>query len=276
MTKVYPKEVFKSIRSYKDGNTKTFSVEALFSRDNKTSPLIPQAYSRLKLSIFEKTGGVNGNIRECEIEAVYIASKACVYKFLTDNKSENNVQVPFVAGIHKGKTPAEVLEECGDLEVLRKEKKFLKQNIERFPKNKEIIDSINKAAIAFKNGTPLNSKGAIKIYHSDSRSIGKEDENGMKKVYGIDITFFNGKFTVSINNCKAPVRTETNGSLRVQMAESINKKSLSFDLEWNEWIEAISKCKKTADSFDRYMFEKAWNEAEKLEKMQRENYSAAY
>ena len=221
MSKCYPKEVFSSIRSYKEGDTKTFSIEALFARDNKTSPLIPPAYSRLKLSIFEKNGGVNGNIRESEIESIYIASKACITKYLSATEEPGDIQTPFITGRHKGKTPAQVLEETGDLDILRSEKNFLKQNVDRFPKNKAIIDSINKAAIAFKNGTPIKSDGPISLYHSDSRSVGNSDENGMKRIYGIDITFFKGKFNVTIHNCKAPVDKEPNGSLRVRMRESI-------------------------------------------------------
>ena len=265
MAKCYPKEIFNSIRSYKEGDTKTFSIEALFSRGNKVSPLIPPAYSRLKLSIFEKNGGVNGNIRESEIEAIYIASKACVDKYLCAPAEVEETQVPFITGRNKGKTPAQVLEETGNLDILRSEKQFLKQNVDRFPKNKEIIDSIDRAAIAFKNGKPIKSKGALNIYHSDSRSVGKIDENGMKRIYGIDITFFKGKFNVTINNCKAPVDTEENGSLRVRMRESIEQKSLNFEMDWAEWIAAISKCNRAADSYDKCTFSYAWKEAEKLE-----------
>ena len=271
--KKYPKELFSSIRKYKDGQTKTFSVEGLFARGNEVAPLIPPGYSRLKVSIFANDGGVNGNIRETEIESIYEASKVCLSDCLFGSKNNESVQTPFFAGRNKGKTPAQVLLETNDLQVLREERKFLSQNADKFPRNKEVIKSIDEAAQLYKEGKLTDVGGSINIYHSDSRSIGKEDEEGMKKVYGIDINYFGGKFTIEINNYKAPVSVAENGSLRVKTGEGKDFKKMTFDMDWQEWIEVITKCKNTADAYNRATFRESWQQAERMETEEKQNFT---
>lgn len=265
MAKSYPKEIFNSIRSYKDGRFKTLSVEALLARDNKVSPLIPPRNSIFKISIFGNDGGVNGNIKEMEVDAIYNASLACINAYFTSDKKDEMEQVPFFAGRFKGKTPAQVILETKDLQVLRDEKAFLKQNLDKFPRNQELIDSINAAAIAYKNGELSEISSPTIIYHSELRPVGKTDDNGLKKVYGIDISYYKGKFQITINNYKAPVDVTDKGAFRVRGGEAVDNKTFSFDLDWNEWLSLIEKCKKTANNYDMLMFRKAWNEAEKLE-----------
>lgn len=273
----YPKEIFNSIKSYSDGTFKTFSTEAELSRaaisqpaDKLRSPLMPEPYSRFKVSIFGNDGGVNANIRESEIDGIYEMSIACINEVMSP-KEKAPAQVPFKMGTFAGKTPAQIILEKGSCDEVLKQKDFLSKNIAKFPANKAIIQSIDQAVKDFNAGTLSDTgSGGTEIFNTGvTRHIGKPDERGFKKVYGIKIVYFDKKFTITIINLKAPVATNEKGQTIVKLKEAEDKKTMSFDLSVNEYLSLICKARRMVELYEQYTFKACWEAADKIQQAER-------
>ncbi len=163
----------------------------------------------------------------------------------------------FNAGNLKGRTPVDVLinDEDGK-EVLNNQYKFLQKNLDKYPKNQELMDAIMEASSLEKEGklkqaTSQPIQGEFVIFDGGMKPlIRNKDKNGNSKVYEVKITCEfekNYPINVTVLNYFAPVEQKENGLLNVQK-NKMDKSSLVANTmaltigEWIHFIKSINRC----------------------------------
>lgn len=276
----YAKEIGKSLRP-----NAMFSVSAYFTvakADNDQRPLTvyDDRYSRFAITMVDGIKDknkqvVNGNIPVDYIEDVLARSKyafdsemasklAPQAKTASEGGNSPAYTVRMSSGYFKNKTPVEVLmADPGAVDQLRNQYKYLRENLSKYPRNKEQMDAIEEAVELLKNGklTGASAPAAsasivIPIYHAEARSlIRKPREDGMCPVYEVHIDWQTGaNFPVSVNvvNFYAPVKKLEGGRINpvVSQKDNATYHSVTYKLaEW-EWMNMCRAIKTSMHQFE--------------------------
>lgn len=250
-----PKECASIVRN------QTFIVENQLSQaecinGNEPLNIYHDNFARFKICIInsEKKSAFT-TIRVDELPAVFAKSKAvlnCVIMNQLNSAGKKEEQTAkaytqrFSAGYLKGKTPAQVLlEDTNGLDTLRSQYEFLKKNVERYPKNRELMTAIQEAVQLFKenrldmkkaDSTPASS---VELYNSGFRyNIRKQNSQGLYRIREMKIVWYLDKdypVSVEIRNYDAPIEKKPDGTVNVKAKERKNMNLNVFNMTIEEW-----------------------------------------
>ena len=282
----YPFEIATVIRQ-----NKTFCAEAKFSRETEDKPLtVFSEFSRFVLTIIQ-----NGKFVTCnvpldmleEVKAVTDEAKRIFYgkKEETAEKQSIAFTKRFFSGSLKGKTPVEVLREPNGRELLNNQYKWLKENISKFPKNKELMDAIVEASKLSEdeiNAHVANETScALTIMDVKCRPlVRKKREDGKCFCYEYNAVFDSTRsypVSLTVKNYYAPVKKTDKGLLNVELAQKDKASELvhEFSFTMSEWINFVNKMDMAVTAYYNAFFVQGMNLAGKADKENREAASKA-
>lgn len=262
---------------------KTFSVTNCLAKrelDEDSPMMIHSKFSRFKITIISDGKAISSNIRPEEVseiaETARMAFKLCMEKKLkqdvpteTPASSSKAFTVRFFSGKLKGKTPAEVLAEDPEnsKKVLNEQYTWLKENLQKYPKNKELMDAIVEASKLSQEDLKACAASApqgiaTELFNSGDRPLRrKKREDGLSPVYGTSVQFDSSKnypITVSVRNFYAPVMENENGTLNVQYSKKQDEKVYSFAMTASQWLDCTRTMEQQLDQFERMYFADAY------------------
>lgn len=169
--------------------------------------------------------------------------------------------VVITAGRLKGKTPAAVLLQDAEtnLPFLENQKKWLTQNLGRYPKNAVQIDAIDEALSLYHAGkldASANSAGPVseRIFGTGMRPLVRRTrKDGKSFVYEIEINWNGGTakpVEVKIKNYYAPVIKNEKGLLNVVGKEAADVVVNSFSMTYEEWCWAAHMLETNIRNFE--------------------------
>ena len=270
-------------------------------RQGTANPIEDIGYSRFVMTLVDKTKGKTvypfGNIPASEISYIKsIKDLALQQKVLgslaqtpsTDighNRPAGAYTATFQFGRNRGKTVVDILQDpAGGLQALQKEREFLLEKVNQFPKNQLLIDDIDRITNEVKNGTfrPQDvgksapaSPGTrqITIYEQNYKFLNsRKDQEGRPLVYAIKMTFDQSmkySWEVSIRNGYAPVHKTAKGGANIQASEivGITQSSMKMtDVEFCSLIDKMYDCYRdfcTCTFRQQYALAKAMADADK-------------
>lgn len=174
----------------------------------------------------------------------------------------------FKAGRLKDRTPIEVLleDENGE-EELRTQREFLKKNLSKYPRNKDLIEAIDMAFALLEEGdiddeiktvTASSGTGVIRLFSVGLRPLQrKRRADGSCFVYTGHINWRLGEenpVEVEIENFYAPVEKKENGTLRVMAGKKVQDTYIKavFNLPASLWMSYVYRI-----AMDMRLFENA-------------------
>lgn len=290
--------------------TRTFGMEArLFSPQEENDDREPAAplemhegYSVFKGTLITKEGStrnfVTFNVPAKEIPYIHKKTSMVMEEALTNKLKPvktpgKTVEIPSNAaytlkipsGTLKGKTPAEILlNDPSGNEKLEKHKKWLMDNLEKYPKNQVQIDAINEA-LKLKDDGKLVAEAAgaatdteelpiIEIYSCPPKNIKPLDAEGRYTIYDVSVSYDGSRglpFTITVNNCYAPVDRSKGGN-EIVMSKAVDKKYISMSLSEDEWYTMINTMLQQKTLFETLTYPEQLKIAQKINE---ENRKAA-
>ena len=268
--KQYPEEAASIIRQ------QTFSVTPRFvlakSEDGEDPAKVHNSnFSRVDLTIIDKDKKfVNSTIKFVSIPGIMAASQYAYTKHMDaiyapqkTTGGQSAFQMKFFSGALKGQTIAQVALEQGE-DVLKKQYDWLKQNLEKFPKNKQLMDAINETVKALREGklsagdaTPA-SASCITIYDSMKGNPHKPLKEGSNLffVHDLKVKYYLGDnypVHVTIKNYYAPLNKEENGQQKIDFngRDVSTEIEATFKLTADEWTYVLYQIKASEDRFER-------------------------
>ena len=237
------------------------------------NPMEDIGYSRFVMTMIDKTSGKTiapfGNIPAAEISYVKsVKDLALQQKILhpaptaaqENGGNQGGFTSTFAFGKYRGKTVVDVLlDPAGGLEALLKEREFLAQKAAQYPKNKAMLDEIDRlqAEIHRGNFDPAKHRGSavsrqgrqITIYEQNYKFLNsRRNAEGNPLVYAIRMTFnqdMNYSWEVTIQNGYAPVHVNAKGGTNIQASEIVDKVQSSMkmnDIEFCSMIDKMHDC----------------------------------
>lgn len=260
----YPVETVSIVRK-----TRTFAINSFLTKAdgyNEESPYkLFGKFSRFAFSILDSSDGVKktatANIRPSEMPAIVaktnIALKQNVLYTPSEAVTEANdspaYTVTFGMGSLKGKTPAQVILE-GKGKELMQQRNFLLENLNKYPKNRKIVEAIDDAVKLYKeNKLERKEKGKTEtkelvIYKAGMHPLIRNTrEDGKCKVYDMTIAWKLGAdypVNLTIMNYYASVIKMEDGRLNVRNVDNSSKLTLNIamtDVEWMNVIESLQR-----------------------------------
>ena len=287
---LYPWQTFAARRQ-----TKVLSVEAYLSApgDDAASPLeLHSGFSRFLLTIIDKdkkpTATPKANIPCRDLSVIVRRSEEAIRMLVekessTDETNDLGTSAAYkqtlMFGVHKGKTPAEVLlKNPGDKEALLKDKKWLESNLSKFPANKAQIDAIDDAITLLEIGelNPVSvfAPKGIKIYKTEYKHFSEKDSEGNHLIYAISMYFDPAKknpFICEISNCWAPIEIAPTGAHRPIMSQSRGEVKSSIALSEEEWCLMMDRMSSLKTYFELTNFRTLYARAVALDEENRKN-----
>ncbi len=287
----YPFDIVSYVRK------KTFSVEARFTRKTDESPIrvFDDTFSRFIFTVIADGKAVTSNIPLDildEVESIsqfahakHLENKYAARETTSETAASPAFTVRFRTGNLKGKSPAEVIAENSPEEakkILNNQYKWLKDNLAKYPANKEIMDAIMDATkldpetIKANAGAGSATIPPITILDIGTRPlIRKKREDGKCFCYECKVMWDTSKnypVSVTISNYYAPVIQKENGMLNVQLSgkDKATEKTHEFSMSAAEWLNAVTQMKATKDGFYRMHLADAFRLAERADRENRE------
>ena len=260
------------------GNYKEISPMEIFDK-----------YSRFKLTMIKTFDDgtkkpVSANI---SIEDAFYINKVVegLIQDLTKEQASNKQEsiaytYHFKMGKLKDKTPAEVALSEGGVDILNEQYKWLKENIQKFPKNKEAMEAIAEAGRLHKEGKLSKDSVANVITIMDVLKVpfaDKVDERGLTNVVTYSIKFdksADSPFIVNIMNCMAPPIKDGSPLTKVQLKNAQDKVESEIKLSARAFFGFINTIKRCAENFERSGFVQQDKIADEIERKARENAKA--
>lgn len=286
----YPYDIFNAITK-----TRAFSIAAHLVKEDEKSPLMifHDAFTRFEFVAVDLTKNENKaatcNVHVSDIPAIVKKTEYAFNKFmesanvaLSSEESSNIAYTRrFKTGNLSGKSPAEVLIENGEKgkEILNNQYNFLKENLEKFPKNKELMDAIVEASKLDLSKISENAPVAaapINIFTLSTRPlIRKRREDGKCPCYEAKIEYVPGNkypILVTVENYYAPVKENENGTLNVQLSAKDTSSIVSNQifLSFEDWLYAVDQMSNTVNCFRTINFKSALDLADKFSKEERD------
>lgn len=277
----YPNEIASIVRN------KTLSVEAhLFRKtDDKPMEIFDNTFSRFVFTVIANSKAATCNLHVDNIADIKARTKYAHTKYMdslyNEDMSDNEASSPaytvrFMAGTLKGKTPVDVIRENGEekgKEILRGQHKFLKENLEKYPANKKLIEAIadikNVDFSKLSETKAVKSSKPIEILKITSRPLmRKQRKDGLYPCYECYVNWDNAKtypVSVMVKNYFAPVTKDETGLLNVQISKKDKSTEISNEIMLTsaEWLNIVKKMENTADNFETINFKAAYEMAEK-------------
>ena len=283
----YPFDIVSIVRK------KTFSIEARFSQETEESPLkvFDDTFSRYVFTVIADGKAATSNIPLDIIEEVdkitafaYNKQLESKYSPAKDGETGNSpaYTVRFRAGKVKGKTPVDILREnpAGEAKkILNDQYKWLKENLEKYPSNKEIMDAIVEASKIDPETISESAKDVtppVTILEIGTRPlVRKKREDGKCFCYECRVTWDMSKnypVSVVIDNYYAPVVKKENGMLNVQLSGKDRSTEVihEFSMTAGEWLNTVSQMKNIKENFVRMYMADAFKLAERGDRERRE------
>lgn len=292
-----PKQ-FYVIFSGKQNDKTVLSVESFMSQASPQEETAPQMVfgrsSRFAFNLISSGEAKIANMPQENLAEVLSRSR-----FICDKIYENELRtssgsteglspaytVKMPSGEFKGKTPAEIiLADNANKEKLNAQYVFLKNNLDKYPNNKVIMDAILDASALQKAGKlvakPITSgsSGEFMIYSAPMRPLKwRKRDDGMCFVYDIQIkAFLEGQYPIqiTIQNYYAPVVQKDSGMMNVK-ASQMDKSSLKtgvIHLSLKDWNDLLGRMD---DQRKAFMYVNARNLFETAESMYQRNRAAS-
>ena len=194
----------------------------------------------------------------------------------------------FRFGPFNGKSPAQVLMEGVAQEKLLSTKAFLERNLTSYPENANVMKGIDEAIALQKTGKLTSNTSAVVetavpvasavaapaqglapyiVYERQYKNKKPFDEQ-FRTVYGIKIecSLTPGKYPwkLSINNCMAPGRINSQGVWTPVMEKARDKLTLSINLSDDAWIESADIMYRRLCQFEQDQFRGQYERLKKL------------
>ena len=178
------------------------------------------------------------------------------------NENLSCYTIKITSGKLKGKTPAEVLlTDDKNIELLRNQYEWLKNNLKKYPKNKLQMDAITEAINLYKAGK-LNpsqiqeSKEYMIINIGIRPLIRKKREDGKCPVYEASITYKDDDYPVEIGikNYYAPYIKNADGTINVTVKEASDLIKNTMNLSMKEWMNIIHLIEANIRGFENVIF----------------------
>ncbi len=237
-------------------------VDERNERDTSLPLDIFGSFSRIQLTLIEKG---NGSLKNptCNLtvdEINYIAKRTEIAMELMSRPVSTNQTtespayiVHFTMGKFKGKTPAEV----NNKDELLSQRKFLEDNLGKYPANQNIIDGIDDAVrlidagkLDLRKATPSSAFVLYEVGNKTRTSV--KDDNGNVLVTGIKIVVDTSRvfpIEVVLDNCYAPLKVDEIGRQNVELSSATNKTIAAVNMTMFDFFTFISNCKRTCDLF---------------------------
>ena len=291
----YPRD----LKMFFNGKTRSLNVEGHLYPASIADGYSPftnySGYSRFKFTYIDKTGQnpeyVYANVRPAEdvpdiIKRTEFADRR-IYEFeMTKNTAAVSADgsrltspmysVRFTNGYMKGKTPAEVLSEEGSAgrERLKKHYIFLRDNLAKYPNNKNQMDAIAEAINAYDNGNLQKVEGgasgaAIMILNQEMRPLVNKDMKYNKNfVYEIGVVCYpekNYPYCVTIVNYYATVEKKDDGTYNVKKSTAQDVIEKSFNMSVKAWNELVYAMQAHMRQFENIIAAKQFGEANRAD-----------
>lgn len=290
--------------------TRTFGMDAkLFSPQEENDDREPAAplemhegYSVFKGTLIAKEGStskfVTFNIPAKDIPYIHkktsmVMEEALHNKLMPSKKSGKTDDVPTTpaytlkipSGVLKGKTPAEILlNDSSGKEKLEKHRKWLLDNLERYSSNQVQIDAIDEAlklkedgklvTVATGTSTDTGELPVLEIYSCPPKNIKPLDAEGRYTIYDVSVSYDGSRglpFTITVNNCYAPVDRSKGGN-EIVMSKAVDKKFISMSLSEDEWYTMVNTMLQQKTMFENLTYPEQLKIAQKINE---ENRKAA-
>lgn len=188
------------------------------------------------------------------------------------------------SGKLKDKIPALLLlEDPKNLTLLENQKKWLEDNLTKYPGNQEQIDGIKEAIELYKAGKlspdleeeakSTSGTRTYTVYETACKNIQPIDKEGRWTIYQISIKYTpenNLPFTIEVMNCMAPV-DKSKGN-EIVMSKAVNKQTQDIRMSEEEWFTMIDSMKAIKIMFESLTYPDQLQLAAKISK---ENYEAS-
>ncbi len=277
----YPYDIVSFVRQ------KTLSIEAHFVREKTESPMkvFDRTFSRFTTTII-----ADGETPYCNIpieslagmrtrtnlaaEAHFAPKTIAPQEDLGVDTSSIAFTRKFICGDLKGKSPAEVLIENpeGGKKILNEQYLWLTNNLEKYPKNAELIDAIMVASrLDLSSVKPIASApgNTFEILDIGCRPLirKKRESDGKCFVYECKIIWdCSRKYPVSctIKNYYADVKQTETGTLNVNLSSKDTNAEVEkeFSMTADEWLYALGEMESARDCFKMAHFLESYNMAE--------------
>ena len=262
-----PKEIFTNF-SGKEESRVTMAVECYMTKAKIEDKITPQAlfgqFTRLVFHLLRSGTRVKANVNFDELPDIeerteFVRSKIyenelsgsavpCAQEDTSD--AQPAYTTLFTMGPYKGRTPADIVLEDpeGNRAKLREQYEFLKNNADKYPRNKKIMEAIINAynlydsgALEKKEKSQSQGSRSFEIYKSGYRPQTRDKrEDGKCRVQEMNVLCNIGNrypIELTISEYYAPV-TNVNGRLNVQAsavdAASVQKITAYMTLkDWN-------------------------------------------
>ena len=257
----YTNEFFTSMKK------NTLSVEAFLCErpEDSDKPLVvfDDKFSRFKVTIIGKNSEyVYFNL---PLTSTGILSQQ-LCRLTTSTPSVSVKDVRFFVGELKGKTPTEVLLENYEQgkKKLNEQYVYLKQNVDKYPKNKEILEEIKRVSkIPYEELQKTTSEYTTLLNIGCRPLTRKQREDGFCFCYEGNMQFNptrNFPITINIKNYYAPVERKENNMLNVQLSKKdvSSEKTATFSLSLEEFADLIERMKRIKDAFYFMHFSKSF------------------
>ena len=189
----------------------------------------------------------------------------------------------FTMGPFKGKTPAQVYLEnpTENSGKLQEQYAFLKQNVDKYPANKTLMDAIMDCARKATEGTlkaqESQAGGMFTIYAPGVRpNRRKKNENGLSPVYSMEVVYdmTPGKkypIILTVRNFFAPVEEKAGGLLNVNYTgiDPATDMKHTVYMSVSEWNQIVSEMQDQKNAFICANAEKLLSEAERIYQQKR-------
>jgi len=277
----YPYDIVSLVRK------QTFSIEAHFTQAKDESPMkvFDGSFSRFTMNV------INKGVAYCNIPIEALPGMRAKTNIASKNhfapksaiSGEHNTPAftkRFVTGNLKGKTPIEVLlaDPVNGKEQLNKQFVFLKQNVQKYPANQELLDAISEAAKVDITtlGNVTTATPVIDILDIGCRPlIRKKRDDGKCFVYEGKITWDSSRnysVCVTIKNYYANVVENADGTLNVNLntKDTASEIVRDFNMTAEEWLYCLHEMEAARDCFKMLHFNEGHRLAEAAAQAARE------
>lgn len=268
----YPYDIFSLIRQ------KTFSIEAHFvpARDESPMKIFDSTFSRFVFTVLSDGSACYFNVHIDDLPGMRKRTEIAVEDYFKPKKavaSSPAFTERFVSGKLKGKTPVDILLEDPEkgMEQLKGQYDWLKQNLEKFPNNRKLMEAIREAAQLDKDklrGPLSDAYLPIQIAEINVRPLRrKKRADGLSFCYEGSVVFDPSKkypVCVTAKNYYAPVQVQENGTLNVNLTgkDKSSEKVKDFHMTADEWLAALDVMESSRNSFRTLYFGTAYKKAE--------------
>ena len=277
----------------------TFVIDGCMSRreeeDDKPKEVFDDTYSRFVLKILDKTSAFM-NVPVDEVEGIRQRTKFAANKFYEQQLRSSGTgpagtspafTTEFKVGHLAHKTPVQVLlENPGEKgkQLLNEQFQFLKSNLSKFPKNKELMDAILDASKVDLSGIDAGSvkpaSFTFPILDIGCRPLTRRTRSdGLPLCYEGKVELDSANkypITVQIKNYYAPVVKKDDGMLNVQLSkkDKASEKNLTCHLTLEAWQDAVWWMNKEKSNFLSMNYESAHRMAENAARENRAAHTA--